>query len=312
MNSRCYLAILCAVIYLAACRADDSFHSASNSEERQFGSTNEETEPQESGNDTTDSELLTASEPVSIGGAFLTCRYPADQAQISEQFALTCKLNDVPEIEYAIVEAKFYKTDMSGVRHAMDIQEENLTDWSWNLIDRAATLHLKMIELDISFDGESLIKLNTRLENSSLSLTVDNAFWLAGEPNNLIPNDPNGENCVEFRNIVGRNVHFQVTGLTSPPLGRFNDLPCQVSLRYLCRHNLLSGETKWLISENAGTFDNYPNACPESYHFSLPLNNQEVLELIDLVDINPNIDVRVWVALHDQNVEGQFEYIVPE
>jgi hypothetical protein len=241
----------------------------------------------------------TATEPVPIGGAYLTCRYQNGQMQGSENYRMDCEVAPLKEVSVPIVSAAFYKVDAQGNRSPLTLVTQDLLALKWTVQEGVATMGLSQVQVVLNVPGLLSATLNTTV-SSSFSLVQNITYWLGGEPNSL--NDE--EDCVEFVPANGKISHQNFSGLTSGPLGRMNDIACAASYRFLCR-NISAGAAapKWTASANAGPFADGALACGQGYAFAFPLNSTEVREVINLVD---RLDIKVWVNMSDRETEGTF------
>lgn len=248
----------------------------------------------------------TISEPVSIGGAFLTCAHDSLQAQNkSTDWMLTCKMSDV-DFKSSKVSASFMKIDAFGKGLPLKVISQSLNPlgMTWVLSDGPDTMFINKLEASIGINGNTPLNFGTEVEKP-ISLTLNRNYWLANEPNNNLGE----EDCVEFVNQAERVKHTEFYNLPQPPLGRLNDQNCSKSQRFLCRRIDSSLPTKWMISPSSESYDEYALACPAGYKFSLPMNDAEVAEVAALVDVE-NQPYMLWVAMTDIMLEGTFSIIL--
>lgn len=255
-------------------------------------------------------EKLKVNEPVAVGGAFLTCNYPAEQDQADARTLLACQLQDLPEsLEIETVTAQFEKTDTQGQVHPLSILRHNRQDMSWLLVETRQTAYLERLRAHITINDSEPFQFDFNTAGV-YSIAPNTTFWLAGEPNNEQSSSGNIENCTELRGLDLRNAHIEATGMDNGPLAALNDAPCDFPMNFLCRY---TGDepnvVEWLLSDRAAPFNEYATACPEGYIFGFPRGEVEMTAAIDLVDQNPDVR-RTWVGLHDQNTEGLFEVIL--
>jgi hypothetical protein len=267
-------------------------------------------EPEEEGSIQT-SATTSVSEPISVGGAFLSCQYSANQDQSNPQWQVSCSLNDTDELnQIKEVKAEFYKVDPEGNRYSLQIEDFVREEFRWSLTENRLSTYLPTIRAEISFDGSDKILFESESTDQPRQLQVQTDYWLGGEPNNLLGNDPDGENCAEFGNAAYRLDHMDRTGLQSTEFGRLNDGSCALVRRYLCRRSIPATAVKWQISDVAGTFNEHPTGCPDGYHFAMPLTDADLQEVMTLTDQIDGI-FSLWVAFTDQTTEGEFELIFP-
>lgn len=248
----------------------------------------------------------TISEPVSIGGAFLTCAHDSQQLQNkSIDWVLTCRMADV-DFKRAKVNASFMKVDAKGGLLPLKIlaQTSNVFGVSWTLSDGPNTMFINKLEASFSIEGSTPLNFATSVEKP-ISVALSPNYWLVNEPN-----DKDGkEDCVEFVNEAERVKHADFNKLPQPLLGRFNDQDCAQSKRFLCRSVDSSNANKWMISPSPESYDEYALACPSGYKFSLPMNDAEIAEVAALVDSNTN-PYMVWVAMNDLLIEKNFTIVI--
>ncbi len=248
-----------------------------------------------------------ANEPVSVGGAFLTCRYKSGQNQGSASYQMECDVGPIAEVTSNITQADFYKVDSEGERFALSVSTSEISALKWVVLETAATLPFTRVEAVLSATNQSPVTLATTLE-SPLILAPLTSYWLGGEPNNLQLN-PEGEDCVEFGNLAAKVDHQNRSGFTSGPLGRLNDINCNVRVSsFLCRSLSLSTTNRWVVSTFKGGFLDSKGACPEGYSFGFPINDSEVSEVSALIDGNTAIQ-NIWVNMNDRTEEGKFSVL---
>lgn len=249
-----------------------------------------------------------ASEPVSVGGAFLTCVYKSGQPQGNASYQMDCDVGPIAEVTSTITSAEFFKVDSQGTRSALAISVEDLTVLKWTILETASTLPYNKVEVVLKADNATPASLTTTI-TAPLVLTQVTTFWLGGEPNNITTLNPEGEDCVEFGNIAAKTDHQNRTGFVVGPYGRMNDIGCTArNSNFLCRS--LSGDntTKWVLSTVKGIFQESTNACPLGYSFGFPINEKEVSEVGALIDGNPAIQ-NIWVNMSDRMEEGKFSIL---
>ncbi|HET9237431.1 MAG TPA: hypothetical protein VFO10_09280 [Oligoflexus sp.] len=250
-------------------------------------------------------ESTTASEPVSVGGAFLTCLYKNGQAQASASYQMDCDIGPVAEVSSAITQADFFKVDAKGVRTALTITMEDLANLKWTVSETTATLAFNRVEVVLSANNATSVSLTTTI-TAPLVITPVLSFWLGGEPNNQILSGTEGEDCVEFGNLAAKVDHQNRTGLVSGTYGRMNDIPCGARVSsFLCRSLSSGSANPWLISTAKGVFAAAAEACPAGYSFGFPMSEKEVTEVSALIDGN-NAVQNIWVNMSDRAEEGKF------
>lgn len=249
-------------------------------------------------------KMPVALEPVPIGGAYLTCRYPAGQAQGSENYRMECDVAPAIEVNALIATAAFFKVDAMGNRNPLTILTQDLLGLKWTLQESAATLPHNRVQVDLSALGALSVTLSTTI-TSPLTLTRTASFWLGGEPNNTVLNNED-EDCVEFSNAAMKLSHQNTSGLASGALGRMNDIACSSRYSFLCR-NINAGvdAAKWMISTSTGSFLQSAGACSTGYAFGFPLTEAEVREVSALVDRN-NRAMNIWINMSDRSKENEF------
>jgi hypothetical protein len=251
------------------------------------------------------SESTIADEPISVGGAFLTCRYQDAQNQGSASYQMNCEVAPAADVTGTISKAEFFKLDNKGARSALAISSEDLSTLKWTILETAATLPFTQVELVLSAKNAASVSLTTTLE-SPLILTQVTTFWLGGEPNNITVGNPEGEDCVEFGNLAAKIDHQNRTDLVSGTSGRMNDINCNIRVSsFLCRSLTRDSSSKWVLSALQGNFDAFVNACPEGYSFGFPIDEREVAEVAALIDGNPAVQ-NIWVNMNDRTEEGKF------
>jgi hypothetical protein len=256
-----------------------------------------------------DEKVPVALEPVPIGGAYLTCRYSAGQAQGSETYRMECEVAPVVEVNALIASAAFYKVDAHGNRSPLTLVTQDLLTLKWTLQENAATLPQKRVQVVLSALGALSVTLNTTIA-SPLTLTRVASYWLGGEPNNTVLNNED-EDCVEFSNAAMKLSHQNTSGITTGALGRMNDIACSSLYNFLCR-NISAGDAaaKWVISAETGTFAASAQACAGGYAFGFPLSENEVREVMALVDRSSRA-MNIWVNMSDRAKENEFTVRYP-
>jgi hypothetical protein len=256
-----------------------------------------------------DEKMPVALEPVPIGGAYLTCRYPAGQAQGSESYRMECDVAPAVEVNALIASAAFYKVDTAGKRTALTVLTQDLLTLKWTLQENAATVPQNRVQVVLSALGALSATLNTTIAEP-LTLTRVASFWLGGEPNNTVLNNED-EDCVEFSNAAMKISHQNTSGIATGALGRMNDIACSTRYNFLCR-NISAGDNaaKWVISAAAGTFAASAQACAAGYAFGFPLSENEVREVMTLVDRNSRA-MNIWVNMSDRAKENEFAVRFP-
>lgn len=254
-------------------------------------------------------KMPVASEPVPIGGAYLTCRYPAGQAQGQDTYRMECEVAPVVEVNALIASAAFYKVDAAGNRTALTVLNQDLVNLKWTLQESAATLPQNRVQLVLSALGALSVTLNTTI-SGTLTLSRVASYWLGGEPNNTVLNNQD-EDCVEFSNAAMKLSHQNTSGISSGALGRMNDIACTTRYNYLCRNiSANANAAKWVISEAAGVFTASAQACGAGYAFGFPVSESEVREVIALVDRNSRA-MNIWVNMSDRVKENEFTVRLP-
>jgi hypothetical protein len=245
-----------------------------------------------------------ALEPVPIGGAYLTCRYPSGQTQGSETYRMECDVAPAVEVNALIASAAFFKVDTQGNRTPLTVLTQDLLNLKWTLQENAATLPQNRVQVVLSALGALSVTLNTTIA-APLTLARTASFWLGGEPNNTVLNNED-EDCVEFSNAAMKLSHQNTSGVATGALGRMNDIACSTRYNFLCR-NISAGAAaaKWVLSERAGTFAQSAQACAAGYAFGFPLTETEVREVSNLVDRN-NRAMNIWVNMSDRAKENDF------
>lgn len=248
-----------------------------------------------------------ALEPVLTAGAFLACQYQPDQAQDSELFIMGCRIEAAEAISEPILGAEFRKIDDAGMKISLKILEENLISYTWVLEERANTVFLNTLEVRLKFSGnrEATIRSNT---SNLPAIERSVAYWTAGQPDNFI-SELGDEDCIEFINIATQDFIDGLTGEQSLSLGRLNDDTCSNVQRFFCRNTRIDASPAWILSDFQGRFEEYPQACPAGFCFSLPMTNDEFVELSAAMDEIPS-RFEVWVAMHDRDVEGRYDIIL--
>lgn len=250
-------------------------------------------------------ESTVASEPVSVGGAFLTCLYKNGQAQGSAAYHMDCDVGPLAEVTSTITKADFFKIDAKGARTALTTTAEDLTNLKWSLSETAATLAYNRVEIVLNANNATPVSLTTTIA-APLSITPVLSFWLGGEPNNLLLGGAEGEDCVEFGNLAAKADHQNRTGLVVGPYGRMNDIPCGArTSSFLCRSLNSGSASPWLISTLKGTYSAAADACPAGYSFGFPMSEKEVSDVSALIDGNSAIQ-NIWVNMNDRAEEGKF------
>jgi hypothetical protein len=250
-------------------------------------------------------ESTTASEPVSVGGAFLTCLYKNAQTQGSAAYQMDCDVGPVAEVSSTITKADFFKVDSKGARTALTTTTEDLTNLKWTLSESATTLAYNRVEIVLNASNATPVSLTTTI-TAPLVITPVLSFWLGGEPNNQIISGTEGEDCVEFGNLAAKVDHQNRTGLVSVSYGRMNDIPCAArTSSFLCRSQSAVSGSPWLISTVKGPYTAAVDACPAGYSFGFPMSEKEVSEVSALIDGNNAIQ-NIWVNMNDRAEEGKF------
>ncbi|SMF05981.1 hypothetical protein [Pseudobacteriovorax antillogorgiicola] len=269
-------------------------------------------ETKQSTDSTVEDELFTINEPISVGGAFLTCTYQPDQAQEQVNKTAECQLAGIEESKVETFEAKFFKLDIEGASYPLEILENDGRSLRWIVQETPATLQFPSFQLRLSINGSEEFNFEAKAPES-LELAVNLAYWLAGEPNDFeTPGVPGNEDCVEMRAKPLRDAHIASSGIDNGPLAALNDVPCVNFLNspFLCRKvNAATQGPLFLISDFTGEFNSYASACPDSYFFGLPHGEDETLQVINLLDNQEGVD-RIWVNLNDQVEENSFQVIM--
>ena len=247
--------------------------------------------------------FVDVSEPVSVAGAFLTCRYPETLDQEDLEIHVYCNVKGVPE-DIEVESADFFAIDAEDNQ----LRIENVTRFegekAWDLVLPRAYLGIISMTAIIEFTDREPMTLSSTLAMDTV-MSLSPAFWLGNEPNNLTDMDPTGENCVTFVSAIGKQNHINFTGFPSGVDGRMNDDVCSKNYEFLCRATSLQNPLKWMLSSGSGPFSNGQLACPDGYRFSLPMTSDEVGEVKMLID-QRSIDYNVWINLNDQNEENVF------
>jgi hypothetical protein len=298
---------------LIACNAGSKVMEGRNTTETASTAASETTEHSvdtsvlETGETYSESNTV-ANEPVSVGGAFLTCAYKSGQTQGSASYQMDCDVGPIAEVSSSITQADFFKLDAKGGRTALAVSSEDLNALKWTILETAATLPYNRVEVVLNAMNATPVALTTTI-NAPLVLTPALSFWLGGEPNNLLVSNPEGEDCVEFGNLAAKTDHQNRTGFVVGPYGRMNDIACNMrSSSFLCRSLSSESEAKWKISTTKGVFLESTGACPAGYGFGFPSSESEVAEVSALIDGNPAIQ-NIWVNMNDRTEEGKFSII---
>ena len=297
-------------IVLSSCQNDGGFSSSDtkskHQELKEQTDDTEQTEPEieQLSRDT----VSTISEPISVGGAFLSCSLPAEQEQVGSSWQLGCQLNETDELKDSeSVSADFTWVDAEGTRHPMVIESFEQDTFQWALLADRIWRPAMVIEASIVFDDSSPIEFKADIslpERVNLELNLD--FWLGGEPNNLTFGAQTGENCGEMGNSAYRLDHIERTSLASDQRARLNDAVCNLNKNALCRHSKSStGELAWVLGDTQVSFEQALTACPQGYEFSMPLTENEWLAVSNLLDGVDGV-YSVWIALDDRESEGIF------
>jgi hypothetical protein len=250
-------------------------------------------------------EESVALEPISIGGAFLTCRYPDNQRQGDTTYLMDCALTPETPIAVTSVSASFRKIDAQGQSFNLTVSSQNMAELRWVIAESTDTFFYRTVEATISVNGSAPTVFRAEI-NTPMTLQRVAAYWLGGEPNNEIGLNGEDEDCAEYENLAGKNNHAFVTGRTSGPLGRFNDTICSLTDRnYLCRNITDRVRPKWVVSAGQGAFASHPTACPQGYRLGMPMDENEMREVNALIDMRPGI-LKMWVPLTDIQKEGEF------
>jgi hypothetical protein len=249
-------------------------------------------------------KMPVALEPIPIGGAYLTCRYPPGQTQGSETYRMGCEVAPAIEVNALVATASFYKVDAMGNRSPLTILTQDLLGLNWTLQENAATLPYNRVQVELTALGALSVTLTTTI-SSPLTLTRVANFWLGGEPNNTVLNGED-EDCVEFSNAAMKLSHQNTSGIATGDLGRMNDIACSTRYSFLCRNiSAGAGAAKWVMSVFSGSFLQSAQACAAGYAFGFPLTEAEVREVSTLVDRN-NRAMNIWINMSDRNKENEF------
>ncbi|WP_141734108.1 hypothetical protein [Oligoflexus tunisiensis] len=303
------------VVALWACNANPALDRAPDSTEgqpppaeiRDFAPTADSiATPAETPATITESEEdAVALEPIAIGGAFLACRYPDNQKQGEAAYRMDCTLTPEEPITVTSVSASFRKIDGQGQSYNLTVTSQNMAELSWVLSETPDTLFYRIVEATISVNGSAPTVFRAEL-NSTMTMQRVATYWLGGEPNNELGPNGEDEDCAEYENLAGKNNHASVTGLSSGPLGRFNDTICTLTDRnFLCKNITDRVRPKWAVSAGQGPFSANVNACPQGYRFALPMSEAEMMEVNTLIDQRPGL-LKMWVPLSDAVKEGDF------
>jgi hypothetical protein len=297
---------------LWACNANPAMHrtpenaeaQAVVSESRDATSVTEEPVPTETAAATESTEESIALEPTAIGGAFLTCRYPDNQKQGEATYQMDCVLTPPNPITVSSLTASFRKLDAQGQTYNLEVMQQNMAALSWTISETPATLFYRTVEATISINGSAPTVFRTEV-TATMVLQRVATYWLGGEPNNAPGPNGEDEDCAEYENLAGKNNHANVTGLTSGPLGRFNDTICSLNRNFLCKNISDKIRPKWAVSTGTGPFSASATACPQGYRFALPMGDAEGQEVNALIDQRTEI-LKMWVPLSDKDKEGEF------
>jgi hypothetical protein len=298
---------------LWACNANPAMHRTPDSAEAQSivsessdgtAVVEEAMKPAETVATSETEEESVALEPVAIGGAFLTCRYPDNQKQGEASYQMDCLLTPETPITVTSLTASFRKVDGQGQTYNLDVMQQNMGALSWVIAETPATLFFRTVEATISINGSAPTVFRTEI-TATMALQRVATYWLGGEPNNAAGPNGEDEDCAEYENLAGKNNHATVTGLSSGPLGRFNDTICTLNRNFLCKNISDKTRPKWAVSTGMGPFSASANACPQGYRFALPMGDVESQEVNALIDQRSEI-LKMWVPLSDRLKEGEF------
>jgi hypothetical protein len=313
MFSRKKCLVLPLISGLWACNANPSLHRSAVSAEGQppLVAENSEAagvvlEPAQASENATESEMesAVALEPTAIGGAFLTCRYPDNQKQGEASYRMDCTLTPEKPMTVTSLSASFRKVDGEGQSYNLTVMQENMGALSWVISESPSTLFYRIVEATISINGSAPTVFRTEI-TATMALERVATYWLGGEPNNAPGPNGEDEDCAEYENLAGKNNHANVTGLSSGPLGRFNDTICTLNRNFLCKNITDKVRPKWAVSTTMGPFSASATACPQGYRFAMPMSEAEIQEVNALVDQRTEI-LKMWVPLSDRVKEGEF------
>ncbi|MCX6129796.1 MAG: hypothetical protein NTX25_12150 [Proteobacteria bacterium] len=242
-----------------------------------------------------------ASEPVPIGGAYLSCLYKGPMVQYGADWLITCSLDGLAGIDLQSVQANFEKFEAAASPSPLEIASFDATNLVWTLKEKPDSLRLMSVRGFFKAANLENFELSTEVQPlATLSLKLK--YWIAGEPNN------NGgiENCTEFVSASRMSRFDPTTRANSGPLARYNDVPCNLSNRFLCRKMTAPTGANWLLSTVQAPYAKGATACPTGYKFNMPYTEAEHREVMALLDAVTGLD-SVWVPLDDLIKEGDFQ-----
>lgn len=243
-----------------------------------------------------------ASEPVSVAGAYLSCRYLENQVQNSPSYSIACAVEGNPTLAPGDAVASFSKLDSTGLAYPLTVVTSHTQTLSWTISETSATVYFPMVEAKISIRGAGIQRFTFEFKQA-VPVKLDLSYWMVGEPSN---GDTGVENCVEFYSQAERTKHASVYG-ASPAKARFNDRNCDNVESFICRNMGSVAGAKWLVSTFKGVFLDYPKACPSGYRFAVPMSDAEMVEVSAIIDASTN--VAAYVPLTDVGHEGIFTFL---
>ncbi len=250
-----------------------------------------------------------AVEPISVGGAYLTCRYQGKQPQYGADWPLTCSVMGIENLKDETVTASFAKIDGAGLSIPLTITSFDRPNLSWILAEKSSSVPFVRIEAIIKIGDLLPITLKTTIVVPPI-LTLNPAYWLFNEPNNVA----GVEHCVEFVNNKEKANHAASKGTASSALARYNDRACTSLESFLCRRISAPTGSKWIITTTVGPFADYQSACPSGYSFSIPMDlteHNEVAALVETTPVNgPSGAVLVWVAANELEKPGEWRILL--
>jgi|GEM_PF-6970520 len=249
-----------------------------------------------------------ASEPIPVGGSFLTCRHLSGAKQGDTQYSLECFIEKLTLPEGAVIEGEFHKVNLRGDVYPLTVVEVSTQPQPrWVLSETSASVYVPAVEANIRINKDQKLVYKTEVRDP-LPLQVVPGFWLGGEPNNAIGPMGADEDCIEYQNLAGKINHGIVSGMVTGPFGRMNDTICTLSRPFLCRYAAKGVAPKWTVSTVVAPFEAYATACPADYRFALPVDEVEMLEVQALIDPRPEI-LKIWIPLQDKSKEGEFQVL---
>ena len=253
------------------------------------------TTPVEAGGDT-DGDIV--SEPVSVGGAYLTCISSAPTTGGSS-YDLYCglkKTNDHTLVPLAQDASVTKATLLGAFQPSVQLFAEKSPDpaWHWffsHLTAKLADYRLLAVELTSSNIAQGNIRSyfadprlifsvepatpavigNTDLSGSAAPISY--LPWYQGEPNNK---DNSQEDC-------GCLYDYAWADTTVAPQFGWNDYTCERGdASFACQS--LTDPLSWVLSSAHGNWAESAGKCPANYQFSIPKNAAENAALMSVVN----------------------------